>query len=131
MITVVCGILIWGDKVLIGKRLSDNLNHPNKWEFPGGKIESNETAWEACKREFKEELDIDIHPLHELRTLSNDEIEFIPFISKFISGKAKLNAHSEVKFVTKDEFIKMDLTQLSKEAGKSVFDSYGIFFNKG
>ena len=130
MITVVCGILIWGDKVLIGKRLGDNPNHPNKWEFPGGKVESNETTWEACKREFKEELDIDIHPLHELRTLSNDEIEFIPFISKFISGKAKLNAHSEVKFVTKDEFMKMDLTSLSKEAGKCVFDSYGIFFNK-
>lgn len=32
----------------------------NMWEFPGGKIEKNETIHEAIARELKEELDIDL-----------------------------------------------------------------------
>lgn len=31
------------------------------WEFPGGKIEEDETAQKAVVREIKEELDVDIH----------------------------------------------------------------------
>ena len=40
---VVCGILIWNDKVLIGKRKLTNEHQPGKWEFPGGKMEEGET----------------------------------------------------------------------------------------
>ena len=57
---VVCGILIWNDKVLIGKRKLTNEHQPGKWEFPGGKMEEGETIDETIIREFKEELDIDI-----------------------------------------------------------------------
>lgn len=124
---VVCGILIWNDKVLVGKRKYDNKTYPGKWEFPGGKIEDGETEWEAIKREFKEELDIEVYPFHELRTLTNGEIEFTPFTLRLEGGKAKLNEHEEVRFVNKREFNQLDLTELSKEAGRIMFDSYSIF----
>jgi 8-oxo-dGTP diphosphatase len=127
---VVCGILIWNDKVLIGKRLSSNTIYPNKWEFPGGKVEEGETIDEALIREFKEELDIDVYPFHELRTLSDGDIEFTPMPVKLRGGKAKLLEHEEIKFVDKKEFFKMDLTPLSKEAGRILFDSYSIFLKK-
>lgn len=130
MIQVVCGILIWNDKVLIGKRKLDNKYHPGKWEFPGGKVEVGESHWDGIRREFKEELDIEVHPFHELRTVSNDSIELTPFTLKLVSGKAKLIEHDEVKFVDKDEFFKMDLTDLNKEVGRILFDSYSIFLKK-
>jgi 8-oxo-dGTP diphosphatase len=130
MIEVVCGILIWNDKILIGKRKLDNKNHPGKWEFPGGKVEVGESHWNAIKREFKEELDIEVHPFHQLRMVSDDIIELTPFTLNLISGKAKLIEHDEVKFVDKDEFFKMDLTELNKKVGRILFDSYSIFLKK-
>ena len=127
MIQVVCGILVWNDKVLIGKRKSNNKSYPGKWEFPGGKVDMHESFSEAVKREWKEELDIEVQPIHQLRTLSNDDIEFIPFILKLISGKAKMLDHDEIRFVERKQFLSMDLTKLSKEAGQILFGSYGIF----
>jgi len=127
MIQVVCGLLIWNDKVLIGKRKSNNKSYPGKWEFPGGKVDMYESFSEAVKREWKEELDIEVQPIHQLRTLNNDDIEFIPFILKLISGKAKMLEHDEIRFVERKEFLSMDLTKLSKEAGQILFGSYGIF----
>jgi len=131
MMKVVCGILIWNDKVLIGKRTLTNPTLPGKWEFPGGKVEDGESYYEAIKREFMEELDIDVYPFHELRTLSDDKMEFTPMCLKLIGGKAKLNDHDEVKFVTENEFFEMDLTKYSREAGKILFGSYNIFLRKG
>ena len=130
MIQVVCGILIWNDKVLIGKRKLDNKYHPGKWEFPGGKVEVGESHWDGIRREFKEELDIEVLPFHQLRPVSNDSIELTPFTLKLVSGKARLNEHDEVRFVDKAEFFKMELTDLSKEVGRILFDSYSIFLKK-
>ena len=130
-IKVVCGILIWNDKVLIGKRKLTNEHQPGKWEFPGGKMEEGETIDETIIREFKEELDIEIYPFHEFRTLNDENIEFTPMVVRLNGGKAKLLEHEEIKFVDKKEFFKMDLTKLSKEAGRILFDSYFIFLKKG
>ena len=130
MIQVVCGILIWNDKVLIGKRKLDNKYHTGKWEFPGGKVEVGESHWDGIRREFKEELDIEVLPFHQLRPVSNDSIELTPFTLKLVSGKAKMIEHDELKFVDKAEFFKMELTDLSKEVGRILFDSYSIFLKK-
>jgi len=47
------------NQLLIAKRAEDKPM-PNKWEFPGGKLEKGESL-EACAiREIKEELQIDI-----------------------------------------------------------------------
>jgi len=127
MIKVVCGILIRGNTVLIGKRKSNNNSYPSKWEFPGGKIDEGEDEWTACKREWQEELNIDINPFHQLRTITKSDIEFTPFILQLLGGKAKMLEHDELRFVEKKEFFKMDLTKLSKEAGRMFFDSYSIF----
>jgi len=44
---------------LISKR-SENLHQGGLWEFPGGKVETNETNYQALCRELHEELDINV-----------------------------------------------------------------------
>ncbi len=46
-------------KVLVGQRVVKD-QYFAKWEFPGGKIEAGETVQQALKREFKEEVGIDL-----------------------------------------------------------------------
>ena len=47
------------NKILLGKR-PFGKPFENLWEFPGGKVKSNETAEEAVIREVKEEINIDL-----------------------------------------------------------------------
>ncbi len=58
-VEVVTALLIRDGKVLMGERHEKKL-YPFHWEFPGGKVESNETLLEALKRELTEELEIEL-----------------------------------------------------------------------
>ena len=52
-ITVPCGIILRGGKILLVK-------DKNGWVIPGGKIEEGETPLQALKREIKEETSLEI-----------------------------------------------------------------------
>jgi len=42
------------------------------WEFPGGKVEADESVYEALVREIKEEVGLTITSAHALLTVSHD-----------------------------------------------------------
>ena len=48
------------DQILISKR-PEKKHLSGYWEFPGGKVEKNETPENAIIREIKEELNVDIN----------------------------------------------------------------------
>jgi len=54
------GIIRKNKKILIAQRKKDSWMEQNKWEFPGGKVEQNETYEDCLIREIKEELGIAI-----------------------------------------------------------------------
>jgi 8-oxo-dGTP diphosphatase len=56
--TVVAAVIERERRVLIGQRRGDD-SHPLKWEFPGGKVEENETPEAGLVRELREELDVE------------------------------------------------------------------------
>jgi 8-oxo-dGTP diphosphatase len=60
MVHVVVGIVLNAEQqVLIAQRLP-HQEKGGMWEFPGGKVELEESAFDALKRELKEEVGIEI-----------------------------------------------------------------------
>ncbi|HUB79103.1 MAG TPA: (deoxy)nucleoside triphosphate pyrophosphohydrolase [Bryobacteraceae bacterium] len=57
MLQVVAGIIERQGRILICRRKAAQT-HPLKWEFPGGKVERNESLPQALERELGEELAI-------------------------------------------------------------------------
>lgn len=56
MINVVAAFITKSHKFLIAQRANGKLK--GKWEFPGGKIELNESDFDAVEREILEELNL-------------------------------------------------------------------------
>ncbi len=83
-ISVSAGILINNDnQILLSQRTADK-SFPGQWEFPGGKIESSETANEALIRELKEELGIDIDNSYLFKRIEHYYDSFTANIEFFI-----------------------------------------------
>jgi len=65
------GVIRDGRNVLVGQRLVKDL-YFEKWEFPGGKLESGESAKAALTRELLEELNIQVITATPLISLEHD-----------------------------------------------------------
>lgn len=74
-IEAVVGVIKKHGKYLIQKRPSKGLLG-DLWEFPGGKIETNEHPQEALKREIKEELGVEVSPGELLITVQHAYTQF-------------------------------------------------------
>lgn len=111
MIDVTCAIILKEDKILVTQR-SKRMNLPLKWEFPGGKIEENETAANCIKREIKEELNLEIELIEKLDSkrfnYESFTINLIPFVSKILTGEIALVEHNDYKWLTREELINLD-----------------------
>lgn len=58
-------------QVFLTKR-HESVHQGGKWEFPGGKVEADETVAQALSRELKEEIAIDILACQPLIKISHD-----------------------------------------------------------
>ena len=68
-VDVAVGVVIREGQFYLTKRLA-HVHQGGKWEFPGGKVESDETVAQALSRELQEEIAIEIlscQPLMEIR----------------------------------------------------------------
>jgi A/G-specific adenine glycosylase len=77
------------------------------WEFPGGKIEPNETAAECVVREVKEEIGIDVVVEGELATIEHAYTHFtitlIAFICRYVRGEAQALQCADVRWIDPSE----------------------------
>ena len=107
MIEVSCVIIIKDSKILAVQR-GPKSSHPLKWEFPGGKIQLNETAVQCVVREIEEELSIRIDVLSQIEYVEFDygtkQIRLIPFICKITSGELILTEHVSIRWFNLNEW---------------------------
>lgn len=111
MIQVTCAILIQEGKILATQR-SERMSLPLKWEFPGGKIEVNETPEACLHREIKEELGIEICLTEKLVAHEHHydhlSINLIPYLAEITSGVIVLKEHKSYRFLNPSELLTMD-----------------------
>jgi len=114
MIQVLCAIIYINNKILVTQR-SEQMKLPLKWEFPGGKLEENESEIDCIKREIKEEINIEIEILRRLSSNDYDygtfKIKLIPYLANYISGDIQLSEHNDYKLLDKSELLNLDWAQ--------------------
>ncbi len=95
-------ILNDSQEILIDRRPINGLLG-GLWEFPGGKIEENETIVDCIKREIKEELDIEIEVGEHLMTLDHVYTHFKVTLNvhlcQHLSGEPKPIECDEIRWV--------------------------------
>lgn len=111
MINVTCAIIFYYNKILVTQR-SEKMKLPLKWEFPGGKLEKDESEIECIKREIKEEINIEIDIINQLTNSLYDygtfKINLIPFTANYVSGDIILAEHKDYKLIDKSELKDLD-----------------------
>lgn len=91
-----------------GKLLEDT------WEFPGGKIETNETFEQTIIREIKEELNSIVKPYkylgkvdHIYASNNSFSISLYAYLCELIDGELTLLEHKESKLININEIDKI------------------------
>lgn len=110
---VTAAILEKNGRIIIAQRKrEDRLS--GLWEFPGGKIEPDETPEVCLARELKEELDIDViigeffaSNIHHYDHIS---IELMAYRAYWVSGEIRMNDHEAYQWVTVDQLAEFDFS---------------------
>ncbi|GGA96638.1 8-oxo-dGTP diphosphatase MutT [Agarivorans gilvus] len=109
-VNVAVGVILQGDKVLLSFR-HQQQHQGGKWEFPGGKIEADESVIEALARELQEELSIVIE-LASCKPLIRIEHDYgdkqvclhVYTVSRF-AGEPEGAEQQDIRWVAKQELV--------------------------
>ena len=122
-------------KFLTLQRTNTAPSNPNKWDLPGGDLDFGEDAIKGITREIKEETGLEIENIKpfDVESHINNKNEFwvtIAYTAKIKSDKihpdrnfcrVKLSfEHNDFKWVTKEEFLKLESSEKLKRFVKNL-----------
>jgi 8-oxo-dGTP diphosphatase len=117
-IPVVTALIRKGPKVLVGQRPMGN-NLAGQWEFPGGKIERNESPEAALARELQEELGIEAEigalKLASSHFYGDTGIMILFYDVPYWKGEPKPVHHMELRWVMPDELHQLPIPEANKK----------------
>jgi 8-oxo-dGTP diphosphatase len=101
-IHVACAIIERDGLVLAAQR-GAAMSLPLKWEFPGGKIDVDETPEKCLVRELIEELAVNISVGQALKIFTHDyptfTVTLYPYICTITSGEIRLHEHKAIQWL--------------------------------
>jgi A/G-specific adenine glycosylase len=109
-VPIAVGVVSKNGRLLITQRPAEGLLG-GLWEFPGGKLRAGEPPAEACAREIREEVNLEVEierPLALVRhAYSHFRIRMHVFCCRFVSGRVRLKgptAHRWIRIEDIDRF---------------------------
>ena len=100
-VEVAAAVICDGNKILSCQRNYGEFK--DGWEFPGGKIESGETAKEAVVRELREELGVAIGDLERLCDIEYDydtfHLHMTCFMCRIVEGVIEERVHEDMAWL--------------------------------
>lgn len=109
-INVVAAIIVQDNKIYATQRGYGEFK--DGWEFPGGKVNPEETNQDALMREIKEELDVEIEVGDLFDLVEYDYPQFHLsmhcYICKILSGNLILKEHKDAMWLSKNSLNSVD-----------------------
>lgn len=122
-VPVTCALIERDGKLLLARR-PEGKAMAGKWEFPGGKVNPEESYESCLRREIEEELGCQISVGAALSPVIHaypgGNIQLIPFRCSLLSGEPQALEHSEIRWLDPDHLPEMDLA----EADKPIAEEY-------
>lgn len=112
-VEVVAGVIFCKDLILCVQRPKNKFHYiSQKFEFPGGKIEEDETKEEALHRELSEELSLSTKITSFFMTVVHEypdfELTMHSFICEVDSKELTLHEHIDHKWLNINELTDLD-----------------------
>lgn len=110
-IPVVAAVVVRDRRLLLCQR-HDGPHLPLLWEFPGGKVDQDETPVEALARELDEELGVlsEVGPLFsEVRHRYPEKSVWIRFYATAIRGRPRPRVHRRIRWIGEEELDDYDV----------------------
>jgi mutator protein MutT len=110
IIDVVCLVAMDPDDKILATQRAKDKPLGMLWEFPGGKVDTGESAEGALRREIIEELGIELGALTRLPAVTHAydfcTIQLIPFLSKVDTRPqlGELHAHAAAQWIALDKW---------------------------
>lgn len=112
MIDVVCAIIENTEGEILATRRPPDKSLGGMWEFPGGKLDDDESPEAALIREIEEELGIHINVGKKLPSSEWDygtfQIRLIPFRATIARAEIDLREHTEARWLRLEELRDLD-----------------------
>ncbi|WP_246569602.1 (deoxy)nucleoside triphosphate pyrophosphohydrolase [Lentibacillus saliphilus] len=127
-IDVVGAVIVRDNQILCAQRGSTQIL-PHLWEFPGGKIEADEMAEQALKREIREELECDINVgkqvAHTIHQYDFATVRLTTFYCELAGAdEPKRTEHDTLKWVHPHEMMNLNWAPADIPAVKRIMDDF-------
>lgn len=122
-IQVSAAAIINKGKIFIAQRNQED-ELAGKWEFPGGKVEANESPKECLKRELFEEFGIDSKVLASFGESHFDyehkHVHLLGYLVQHLQGEFTLHVHQDYKWISINELDQIDWAPADVELTKQL-----------